>query len=131
LYAAKNYQFKDKEFEDLCDLNAKVCLDCDKFNTYKDWLILKALFKTTNNAAKQYETLGTGYRDTRAFNVLTANDTPTPVPSQSSTETSIRAMLFKELFKVRKIYLLSGNSKKILFFKQNFDSLENNQLLDF
>ncbi len=73
LYAAQNYQFKDKDFAELCDHNAQVSLKYDKFNIHKDWLILKTLFKTSN-----YEDL-TGYRDSRGFNFQP--DTLTPVTS--------------------------------------------------
>ena len=43
-YAAKNYKFKDKSFDELCEHNAKVALSFEKFNTYKDWMILKTIF---------------------------------------------------------------------------------------
>jgi hypothetical protein len=44
-YAANNYKFKDKSFEDLCDHNAHVALNYKKFNAYKDWMILKTIYK--------------------------------------------------------------------------------------
>ena len=47
-YAATNYRFKDKSFEDLCDHNAQVALSYKKFNVYKDWKILKTIYKDNN-----------------------------------------------------------------------------------
>ena len=48
-YAANNYKFKEKSFEKLCDHNAQVSLAYNKFNVYKDWMILKTIFKVAFN----------------------------------------------------------------------------------
>lgn len=44
VFAAKNYKFKDKSFEELCDHNAQIALSYNRFNTYKDWMIMKTIF---------------------------------------------------------------------------------------
>lgn len=76
LHAAKNYQFKDKTFEELCEHNAQISLAYDKFNTYKDWMILKTLFKI--ESAPKFDTLAASYPRT-TFNVHSASSVATPV----------------------------------------------------
>lgn len=44
VFAAKNYKFKDEGFEELCDHNAQIALSYNRFNTYKDWMIMKTIF---------------------------------------------------------------------------------------
>lgn len=71
-YAANNYKFKDLSFEALCDHNAQVAIAFNKFNIYKDWMILKTIFKSE----KKYEAQPTiTYTEQRssAFNIHSTN----------------------------------------------------------
>lgn len=58
-YAVSNYRFKEKSFEDLCDHNAQVALAYKKFNVFKDWMILKTIYKDNNKRyeSKEYQAL--------------------------------------------------------------------------
>lgn len=58
-YAACNYKFKDKAFDDLCDHNAQVALTYKKFNIFKDWMILKTIYKENKRIEnyKEYQNL--------------------------------------------------------------------------
>jgi len=58
-YAATNYKFKEKSFEDLCDHNGQVALVYKKFNIFKDWMILKTIYKESKRLEnfKEYQNL--------------------------------------------------------------------------
>lgn len=94
-YSANNYKFKDLSFEALCDHNAQVAIAFNRFNIYKDWMILKTIFKSE----KKYETQPTiAYAEPRssAFNIhstnsasnsnLTAASNPLIRPQQSTLD---------------------------------------------
>jgi len=44
MYSATNYKFANDTFENLCEHNAKVAYSYEKFSTFKDWLVIKAIY---------------------------------------------------------------------------------------
>jgi hypothetical protein len=45
-HASTNYKFKNGgSFEDLCDYNGKVASQYGKFEIYKNWMIMKTIYK--------------------------------------------------------------------------------------
>ena len=81
-YAANNYKFKDDNFENLCEYNAKVALEFKRFNVYKDWLILKTIFK---DFQKTEPIVNNNHHDILSASIGHATNTRNPVINSNET----------------------------------------------
>lgn len=69
-YASTNYKFKsESSFEALCDHNAKVAHQFGKFEVYKNWMILKTIFKDVD----KYEPAQEANAELKASNLSPVN----------------------------------------------------------